>query len=271
MFDQSSWIPIRWVYLLINCELRVSLLLNELSFMLKEFAYSSIYVYKYIYIFIYLYNYIIYNIYFFFYTHTYTDTPIYILLLLVKSPLSNLLAEGSLEVKLLTIIWTDEKAEVGKVREEKRREGERRSEKRKSQKKAGAGARKGRKVAKHSVFPMFLWLFPDSCSTSTPSRRLGSSHLLIFTSSHLHIFSIFTSSHLHICSSSHLLILTSSHLHILTSSHLLLLPSRPLALLPSPSFLFLFWRQGQGQWPTRRHETQPLCSHEMRFDRQRLR
>ena len=50
MFDQSSWIPIRWVYFLINCELRVSLLLNELSFMLKEFAYSSIYVYKYIYI-----------------------------------------------------------------------------------------------------------------------------------------------------------------------------------------------------------------------------
>ena len=48
MFDQSSWIPIRWVYLLINCELRVSLLLNELSFILKEFAYSSIYVYKYI-------------------------------------------------------------------------------------------------------------------------------------------------------------------------------------------------------------------------------
>jgi hypothetical protein len=79
---------------------------------------------------------------------------------LVKSPSSNLLAEGSLEVKLLTIIWTDEKAEVGKVREEKRREEERRSEKRKSQKKAGAGARKGRKVAKHCVFPMFCGSFP---------------------------------------------------------------------------------------------------------------
>ena len=37
---------------------------------------------------------------------------------------------------------------------EKRREEERRSEKRKSQKKEDAGARKGRKVAKHCVFPM---------------------------------------------------------------------------------------------------------------------
>jgi len=37
--------------------------------------------------------------------------------------------EGSLEVKLPTI-WTDEKAEVGRVREEKRREEKRREEKR---------------------------------------------------------------------------------------------------------------------------------------------
>ena len=37
---------------------------------------------------------------------------------------------------------------------EKRRAEERRSEKRKSQKKEDAGARKGRKVAKHCVFPM---------------------------------------------------------------------------------------------------------------------
>jgi len=54
-------------------------------------------------------------------------------------------------------IWTDGKAEVGRVREEKsreekRREEERRSEKRKSQKKEDAGARKGRKVAIHCVF-----------------------------------------------------------------------------------------------------------------------
>ena len=58
--------------------------------------------------------------------------------------------EGSLEVKLPTI-WTDGKAEVGRVREERRI---RRSEKRKSQRKEDAGARKGRKVAKHCVFPM---------------------------------------------------------------------------------------------------------------------
>ena len=38
-------------------------------------------------------------------------------------------------------------------REEKRKE-ERRSEKRKSEKKEDAGARKGRKVAKHCVFPL---------------------------------------------------------------------------------------------------------------------
>ena len=45
------------------------------------------------------------------------------------------------------------KAEMERVRE-KRRVEERRSEKRKSQKKEDAGARKGRKVAKHCVFPM---------------------------------------------------------------------------------------------------------------------
>jgi hypothetical protein len=43
---------------------------------------------------------------------------------------------------------------VARVKEEKRRAAERRSEKRKSQKKEAAGARKGRKVAKHCVFPM---------------------------------------------------------------------------------------------------------------------
>ena len=41
-----------------------------------------------------------------------------------------------------------------RVKEEKRRAAERRSEKRKSQKKEDAGARKGREVAKHGVFPM---------------------------------------------------------------------------------------------------------------------
>ena len=47
-----------------------------------------------------------------------------------------------------------EKRREVKRREEKRREEERRSEKRKSQRKEDAGARKGRKVAKQSVFPM---------------------------------------------------------------------------------------------------------------------
>ena len=47
------------------------------------------------------------------------------------------------------------KAELGRGRE-KRRVEERRSEKRKSQKKEDADARKGRKVAKHCVFPM-IW------------------------------------------------------------------------------------------------------------------
>ena len=49
------------------------------------------------------------------------------------------------------------KAEVVRVREEKRREEnrkERRSEKRKSQKKEDPGVRKSRKVAIHYVFPM---------------------------------------------------------------------------------------------------------------------
>ena len=66
--------------------------------------------------------------------------------------------EGSLETKVPTI-WTDEKhsqeeaepgrnSDVEKVRREKIRDGE-------SQKKEDAGARKGREVAKHCVFPVF--------------------------------------------------------------------------------------------------------------------
>ena len=64
------------------------------------------------------------------------------------------------------------------------------------------------------------------CISSSHLHIFSSSHLLIFTSSHLHICSsshllIFTSSHLHIfSSSSHIRILTSSHLHIFSSSHL---------------------------------------------------
>ena len=61
--------------------------------------------------------------------------------------------DGSLEAKLPTI-WTNGKPQPGrnsdveKVRREKIRDGE-------SQKREDAGALKGRKVPKHSVFPMF--------------------------------------------------------------------------------------------------------------------
>ena len=68
--------------------------------------------------------------------------------------MSTIIIEGSLEVKLPTI-WTDEKQrweESDKRREEKRRR--RKIKKRKSQKKEDPGARKGRKVAKHCIFPM---------------------------------------------------------------------------------------------------------------------
>ena len=57
------------------------------------------------------------------------------------------------------------KAEMGRVRE-KRRVEERRSEKRKSQKKEDADARKGRKVAKHFVFPMI-------CGSERSKSRLA--------------------------------------------------------------------------------------------------
>ena len=59
--------------------------------------------------------------------------------------------EGSLEVKLPTIC-RDGKAEVGRVREEKSRSEKIRDGE--SQKRQDAGARKGREVAIHCVFPM---------------------------------------------------------------------------------------------------------------------
>ena len=61
-----------------------------------------------------------------------------------------LLSEGSFEVKLPTI-WTDGKAGVGRVKEEKKFE-VRRSEKRKREKKEDASARKGAKVVSNCVF-----------------------------------------------------------------------------------------------------------------------
>ena len=62
-------------------------------------------------------------------------------------------------------MWTDEKQRWSR-RIEKRRAEERRSEKRKSQKKKNAGARKGRKVAKHCVFPLI-------CGSRGSKRRLA--------------------------------------------------------------------------------------------------
>ena len=156
----------------------------------------------------------------------------------------------------------------------------------------------------HIFTPSHLHIFSSShplILTSSHLHILTSSHLLILTSSHLHIFSsshllIFTSSHLHIFSSSHLLILTSSHLHIFssshphifTSSHLhifssshphiftsshSLLPCCSLALLLSCplaiSFFSISLLKARGSAnETARNAT---LSHEMRFDRQKLR
>ena len=131
------------------------------------------------------------------------------------------------------------------------------------------------------------------------------SHLLIFTSAHLHIFShicssshllIFTSSlpsaHLHICSSSHLLShlliftssltssLTSAHLHICSCPHLLshLLLFSPFSLsclfslLPFLSLaFFIFLSLGGSRGSGNETPRNATLSHEMRFDRQKLR
>ena len=126
----------------------------------------------------------------------------------------------------------------------------------------------------HTFSSSHLLIFTSSHLHIFSSSHLllifSSSHLLISSSSHLHIFSsshllIFTSSHIfsHLLTSSHIFshLLTSSHIfsHLLTSSHIFshlliftsshlhIFSSCPLALLLSPSFLFLFWRRGQGQ------------------------
>ena len=121
-----------------------------------------------------------------------------------------------------------------------------------------------------------------ACKTSS-HLHISSSHLLIFTSSHLHIFS---PSHLLIFSSSHLLtsshifshLLTSSHIfsHLLTSSHtscpLAFLPFCPLALLSScPLLLFYFSFEGGSRGSGNETPRKATLSHEMRFDRQKLR
>ena len=153
----------------------------------------------------------------------------------------------------------------------------------------------------HTFSPSHLLIF-----TSSHLHIFSSSHLLIFTSAHLHICTsshllIFAAAHLDIFSSSHLLIFTSSHLHIFSSSHLLIFTSSHPHIFTSSSHLHIFsccplalLKAGAGAVPTRRHETQPFrtkrgsiaknwgksaipkssratLSHEMRFDRQKLR
>ena len=83
-------------------------------------------------------------------THTYIYTYIYIYTCIYIY--KDILIEGSLEVKLPTT-WTDEKAEVGRVREEKSRREKIREEKESEERRSGT--RKGSKVTKHFVFPTF--------------------------------------------------------------------------------------------------------------------
>jgi len=64
-----------------------------------------------------------------------------------------MLIEGSLEVKLSDNM-DRLKSRDGKTQRREEGEEERRSKKRKPEKKEDPGARKGRKVAKHCVFPV---------------------------------------------------------------------------------------------------------------------
>ena len=68
---------------------------------------------------------------------------------------------------------------------EKRREEERRSEKRKSEKKEDAGAREGRKVTIHSVFPMIrhilLLSYADKAGSRLQDEPLGLTAALSWT------------------------------------------------------------------------------------------
>ena len=67
---------------------------------------------------------------------------------------TKMMIEGSLEVKLPTI-WTDEKQSREEA-ERRRKIRRKKSRREKSKKKEDGDARKGRKVAKHYVFPM-IW------------------------------------------------------------------------------------------------------------------
>ena len=79
--------------------------------------------------------------------------------------------EGSLEVKLPTI-WTDEKQSREEAERRERLE-ERRVEEKES-KKEDADARKGRKVAKHYVFPMIWGRAPEGRKVGSLKRRVRS-------------------------------------------------------------------------------------------------
>ena len=126
----------------------------------------------------------------------------------------------------------------------------------------------------HILSSSHLHIFSSShllMLTSSHLHIFSSSHLLIFTSSHPHIFTsshphIFTSSHLHICSSSHLLIFTSAHLHIFSCSHLHIFSSCPLAL----SFFSISLLKARGRGSANETARNATLSHEMRFDRQKL-
>ena len=83
---------------------------------------------------------------------------------LVRDPY---LIAGSLEVKLPTI-WTDGKAEVGRVREEKRRRMKIREEKESEERRCRCS-----RVAKHSVFPMIC----GSGGSKSRLAKAGAEHL----------------------------------------------------------------------------------------------
>ena len=100
---------------------------GSVTFWLRTYMYASMYISRACMI--------VYDTYIYIYTYAQLYTYSYII-------------EGSLEVKLPTI-WTNGKAEVGRVREEK-------SRREKSQKKEDAGARNGKNVAKHCVYRL-IW------------------------------------------------------------------------------------------------------------------
>ena len=74
-------------------------------------------------------------------------------------------------------MWTDGEVEVRRVREEKKEDDRRRKRKRKED----AGAQKGRKVAKHCVFPMLRGFGGSSsrlakAAGAEPSGRIRDDH-----------------------------------------------------------------------------------------------